>query len=77
MPNAANKYDVASYTPGLQTNMDGSISVYMARDLPAGVPMANWLPIPRGPFNIMLRVYGPEGSVLAATYIPPAINRRQ
>jgi hypothetical protein len=77
VPNAANKYDVASYTPGLQTNMDGSISVYMARDLPAGVPMANWLPIPRGPFNIMLRVYGPEGSVLAATYIPPAINRRQ
>lgn len=23
--------------------------------------MTNWLPIPRGAFNIMLRVYGPEG----------------
>ena len=80
VPNAAEKYVVARYTPNLQTNTDGSISVYMtrdARDLPAGVPEANWLPIPKGPFNIMLRVYGPEGSVANATYIPPAINRRQ
>jgi hypothetical protein len=75
VPNAAEKYGVASYTPGLQTNVDGSISVYMARNLPAGVPMANWLPVPPGPFNIMLRVYGPEGSVADATYVPPAINR--
>ena len=76
VPNAAEKYDVASYTPGLQTNIDGSISIYMARNLPAGVPMANWLPVPPGLFNIMLRVYGPEGSVTNNTYIPPAINRR-
>jgi hypothetical protein len=80
VPNLAQKYVVARYTPGLQTNMDGSISVYMTRDareLPAGVAEANWLPIPRGSFNIMLRVYGPEGTVAAATYVPPAINRRQ
>jgi hypothetical protein len=78
VPNRQEKYVVASYTPGLQTNIDGSISVYMTRDarqLPSGVPQANWLPVPLGAFNIMLRVYGPEGSVLDATYIPPPINR--
>jgi hypothetical protein len=48
----------------------------MARVLPAGVPMANWLPIPRGPFNIMLRVYGPEGTVEDNTYVPPGIEKR-
>ena len=73
--NRINKYVVASYTEGLQYNADGSLSVYMATELPAGVPIANWLPIPKGPFNIMLRDYGPEGNVANNTYIPPAIAR--
>ena len=77
--NPADKYAVASYTPGLQPNPnteDGPVSIYMARQLPAGVPMANWLPIPPGAFNIMLRVYGPEGTVKDNTYVPPGIRRR-
>ena len=75
VPNAANKYLVASYTPGLQKNADGSISIYMARQLPAGVPAANWLPIPPRRFNVMLRDYGPLGSVLDGTYVPPGIEK--
>jgi hypothetical protein len=75
VPNPANKYAVASYTPP-QFNTDGSVSIYMAQELPAGVPMANWLPIPNGAFNIMLRVYGPEGSVADNTYVPPGIQER-
>lgn len=76
VPNPAHKYAVARYTPGLQFDNDGSLSVYMARQLPARVPMANWLPIPAGAFNIMLRVYGPQGSVADNTYVPPGILRR-
>ena len=74
--NPADKYAVASYTPGLQPSTDGSVSIYMAQKLPAGVPMANWLPIPPGPFNIVLRVYGPEGTVADNTYVPPGIQKR-
>ncbi len=74
--NSARKYVVASYTPGLQYNSDGSISIHMSTERPNGVPLANWLPIPEGPFNIMLRIYGPEGSAAAETYVPPAIRRR-
>jgi hypothetical protein len=75
--NPADKYAVASYTPGLQFDAEnGSLSIYMARQLPAGVPMANWLPIPPRAFNIMLRVYGPEGSVADNTYVPPPIEKR-
>jgi hypothetical protein len=77
--NPADKYAVASYTPGLKPNPnteDGPVSIYMARQLPAGVPMANWLPIPPGAFNIMLRVYGPEGTVKDNTYVPPGIQKR-
>lgn len=71
--NSANKYEVASYSPGLQTNPDGSISIYLATQLPSGVPATNWLPIPDGPFNLMLRVYGPKGSVANDTYVPPGV----
>jgi hypothetical protein len=69
------KYVVASYTPGLTYTADGSLSVYLAQQLPAGVPIANWLPIPAGSFNIMLRVYGPEGAVADNTYVPPSIQK--
>src|SRR5262249_10985957 len=77
VPNPINKYVVASYTEGLEYNADGSLSVYIARDLPRGVPMANWLPIARRQLNIMLRVYGPEGSVADDSYVPPSIERRR
>lgn len=75
--NRANKYEVASYTPGLQYNADGSLSIYIAQQQPPGVPMANWLPVSSGFFNIMLRVYGPEGTVAAGTYVPPGISPRR
>jgi hypothetical protein len=74
--NDARKYAVASYTPGLQFNADGSVTIYLAREQPAGVPEANWLPVPSGSFNIALRVYGPEGAVSDNTYIPPGIRKR-
>jgi hypothetical protein len=74
--NEAKKYAVASYTPGLKFNADGSVTIYLARERPKGAPEANWLPVPRGPFNIALRVYGPEGSVADNTYTPPAIRKR-
>ena len=71
VPNRANKYAVASYTPQLDTAGDGSVSIVMAVNKPADVPEANWLPIPRGPFNVLLRAYGPQN---AATYVPPQIQ---
>ena len=74
--NAAKKYLVASYTPGLTDNQNGSVSIYMARKPPAGTPFANWLPVPAGPFSVMIRVYGPEGSVAAGTYVPPGEKKQ-
>jgi hypothetical protein len=75
--NSADKYVVASYTPGLEYNPDGSLSVYLGTAPPKGVPEANWLPAPPGPFNIMLRVYGvePNSSIANDTYVPPGIQR--
>jgi hypothetical protein len=76
VPNAANKYAVASYTPGLVTNPDGSITVTLRTigDTETTVD-ANVLPIPTGQFNVMLRVYAPLGSAKAGTYVPPPVIR--
>ena len=73
VPNELDKYVVASYTPGLQYDPDGSLTVYMSAEPPTGVPAANWLPVPQGKFNIALRVYGPDGDVASGAYVPPAI----
>lgn len=72
--NDQDKYAVASYTDGLVYDDDGSVSIYIARKKPSGVPEANWLPVVKGEFNVMLRLYGPEGNV--EDYEPPAIKKR-
>jgi hypothetical protein len=71
VPNCANKYLVASYTPELTYNGDGSLTIYLSTKPPANGLTANWLPIPKGKFNIVLRIYGPTDS----TYVPPAVQR--
>jgi len=75
VPNAARKYEVARFTPGLVTNPDGSITIYLQAAPPAAAFRPNWLPVPRGPFDLLLRVYGPEGNTSpGAKYIPPKIQ---
>jgi len=73
IPNPINKYVVASYS-GAHLNPNGSLSVVMAAERPEGVPFENWLPVANGPFNIVLRDYGPEGSVTTNNYTPPPIQ---
>ena len=53
--------------------MDGSVTIYLARELPTGVPEANWLPVPEGSFNIALRVYGMSG-IDADAFLMPGID---
>ncbi len=74
--NRARKYAVASYTKNLVTAKDGSVTIVMANQRPKGTPKANWLPIPKRQFNVMLRAYGPEGDVADGDYTPPPVRRR-
>ncbi len=73
--NPLDKYVVASYTPGLVKDSAGGITIYIQAKIPKKSPIANWLPVPYGPFNVMLRIYGPEGAALDGTYVPPKITR--
>jgi hypothetical protein len=75
VPNSLDKYVVASYTPGLVTADDGSVTIYVQADPPKRWSSANWLPVLKGSFSLLFRVYGPEGSALDGTCVPPKIHR--
>jgi hypothetical protein len=76
VPNVLDKYVVASYTHGLVTAEDGSVTIYVQADPPRKSSLIpNWLPVPKGFFSLLFRVYGPEGSAKAGTYVPPKIHR--
>ncbi|HKP76330.1 MAG TPA: DUF1214 domain-containing protein [Longimicrobiaceae bacterium] len=76
VPNTLDKYVVASYTRGLETADDGSLTLYVQADPPKHSSVANWLPVPKGHFSLLFRVYGPEGSALDGTYVVPKIHRK-
>lgn len=75
VPNPLNKYLVASYTPGLVTDEDGNITIQIQAEAPSDGQTANWLPVPKGPFSLLFRVYGPQGAARDGTYLVPKLHR--
>jgi hypothetical protein len=74
--NPLSKYVVASYTPGLVGDpKKGPVTIYIQAESPSADKQPNWLPIPKGPFNMLFRVYGPEGRTKAGDFTPPKIKR--
>jgi len=74
----ANPFDryTLSARDRLASNPDGSVDLYVQADKPAGHE-TNWLPAPRGPFVLMMRLYWPNPSppsVLDGTWKPPAVT---
>ena len=68
-------YAVGSNT-GLEPSADGSITIYMAAEPPAGAPLANWLPTPEGRFEVTIRLYDPRDAILKSEWKTPPIIRQ-
>jgi len=54
---------------------DGSLTVYLQSESPGKDKEENWLPCPKGPFKLILRLYGPKKEVLDGNWQPPAVTR--
>jgi hypothetical protein len=67
------RYSFGSTTDGLKRNADGSLNIIIQKDKPTDP--SNWLPAPAGNFNLTMRFYGPETSVLEGSYRLPAVRR--
>jgi hypothetical protein len=73
--NPIDRYSIGDRTPGLIYGDDGSVTIYLQTEDPAGDKQANWLPVPAGDFRPLLRMYQPGPSVLDGTYALPPIRR--
>jgi hypothetical protein len=78
--NPINRYLINSpMLPGMKTNPDGSLTLYIQKDSPGKDKEPNWLPAPNGTIYLAMRLYWPKEtppSILPAgkgTWQPPAI----
>ena len=58
-------------------NADGSLDLYFQNESPGKAKEANWLPAPKGPFNVCMRLYGPKTEALTGRWNPPPVTRVQ
>lgn len=70
--NPLNRYAIGDRTPGLQTNPDGSLDIWIGHENPGADREGNWLPAPAAPFALFMRAYLPKPELLQGYYrMPP------
>ena len=74
--NSLNRFAVSSWMP-FKTNPDGSLDLYFQNASPGADKEANWLPAPKGPFNLTMRLYAPRTEALVGKWNPPPVIRQQ
>ena len=72
--NPLNRYSLRPDSPNLTHRADGSLTIYLQADPPAGVPEGNWLPAPEGDFSVVLRTYLPRTPIRDGSWFPPGIR---
>ena len=72
--NPLNRYTLSQRNK-LKENADGSIDMYLQQDNPGPEKESNWLPAPKGKFNLCLRLYWPKESFLDGSWTPPAVKK--
>jgi hypothetical protein len=76
VPNPLNKFTVSPRNK-LKYSPDGSLTLYFQNQSPGKDKEANWLPAPKGDFNLTLRMYWPKEkapSILDGSWKPPAVR---
>jgi len=68
------RYSIGSTTDGLKTDKDGSITIHIQNEKPKDT--SNWLPAPKGSFNLTMRLYGAQTPILDGSYRLPSVLRQ-
>ena len=72
--NSLNRFAVSSWMP-FKYNADGSLDLYFQNESPSAAKEANWLPAPKGAFNLTMRLYAPKENALTGKWSPPAVTK--
>ncbi len=72
--NSLNRFAVSSWMP-FKYNGDGSLILYFQEESPGADMETNWLPAPKGPFNLTMRLYAPRMEALIGRWSPPPVTR--
>ena len=73
--NPIERYSIGDRTKGLQSNDDGSLTIYIQHRSPGLNQESNWLPAPEGDFYLIARAYIPKEPFLNGTYRLPAVKQ--
>jgi hypothetical protein len=60
--------------PGLKKDADGGLTLHIQHESPGKELEANWLPAPKGPFFIAMRLYWPKDGALDGTWTAPKLT---
>jgi len=74
-PNKLNRYSLGTKSKSMQSNADGSTTLYFQADLPGANKASNWVPVPREEFSLYIRSYWPAAAILKEKWTPPAVVR--
>lgn len=74
--NPLNRYLINSpMLPTLKRDVDGGLTLYIQQESPGKELEANWLPAPKGPFQVDMRLYLPDPEVLQRKWHQPPLER--
>jgi hypothetical protein len=76
VPNSLNRFAVSSWMP-FKYHADGSLDLYFQNENPGADKESNWLPAPKEPFNLTMRIYAPKPEALTGKWNPPPVTRVQ
>lgn len=74
--NPLNRYLLnAPMLPQFAKDADGGLTLYIQHESPGADEEANWLPAPKGPFFMAMRLYWPKEEALSGTWNAPPLGR--
>jgi hypothetical protein len=76
--NPLNRYLINSpMLPNLKLDADGGLTLLIQNESPGADKEANWLPAPKGPFIMFMRLYWPKPEALEGKWTAPPLKRAE
>lgn len=73
--NPINRFAVSSWMP-FKFSADGSLELYIQNESPGKDREQNWLPAPKGSYNLTMRLYAPKANALTGKWNPPFVMKQ-